>query len=147
MFTPFMDYLRKRPASVYWMCIVGILLWIIARQFAFASNETNVSFVPMLCILGVAATNLCLRKAVSSSSRLLNSKLKVGWIFAFIDFSCIVLGLRFTGALQSPLWVVTFVVVAGETILEDRLVATLTRLVACIALLIGTLPTPLETNP
>ena len=146
MFTPFMDYLRKRPASVYWMCIVGILLWIIARQFAFASNETNVSFVPMLCILGVAATNLCLRKAVSSSSRLLNSKLKVGWIFAFIDFSCIVLGLRFTGALQSPLWVVTFVVVAGETILEDRLVATLTRLVACIALLIGTLPTPLETK-
>jgi signal transduction histidine kinase len=128
------------------MCIVGILLWIVARHFVIDSNETNVSFIPMLCILGVAATNLSLRKAISSSSRLANLKFKVGWIFAFVDFTCIVLGLRYTGALQSPLWVVTFVVVAGETILEDRLVATLTRLVACIALLIGTLPTPLETK-
>ncbi len=146
MFTPFMDYLRKRPASVYWMCIVGILLWIVARHWGFDSDGTDVSFIPMLCILGVAATNLSLRRALSSTSRLPIQKFKLGWIFAFVDFSCIVLGLRFTGALYSPLWVVTFVVVAGETILEDRLVATLTRLVACIALLIGTLPTPLETK-
>lgn len=146
MFSPFLDYLRKRPASVYWMCIVGILLWIIARNFGFDSKAPHVSFVPMLCVLVVAAINLSLRKAMSRASVGSEQKFKLGWIFAFVDFTCIVFGLRLTGALHSPLWIVTFVVVAGETILEDRLVATLTRLVACIALLLGTLPTPIETK-
>jgi signal transduction histidine kinase len=146
MFSPFLDYLRKRPASVYWMCIVGILLWIIARHFGFDSKAPDVSFFPMLGILVIAAGNLLLRRAMSGASVASNRKIKLGWIFALVDFSCIVLGLRLTGALYSPLWIVTFVVVAGETILEDRLVAALTRLVACIALLLGTLPTPLETK-
>lgn len=146
MITPFLDYLRKRPASVYWMCIVGILLWIIARYFGFDAKAPQISFVPMLCVLVVAATNLSLRRAVSTELGRPRPKFKIGWIFAFVDFACIVLGLRFTGALYSPLWVVTFVVVAGETILENRLVATVTRSIACTALLLGTLPTPMQTN-
>jgi signal transduction histidine kinase len=128
------------------MCILGIFLWIIARHFGFDAKAPQISFVPMLCVLVVAATNLSLRKAVSTYSGKKRQRIKVGWIFAFVDFTCIVLGLRFTGSLFSPLWVVTFVVVAGETILEDRFVATVTRLIACIALLLGTLPTPLETK-
>lgn len=144
MSTYFLEYLRKRPASVYWMCILGVLLWIIARNFGFDSKAPAVLFVPMLCILLVASTNLVLRKAFSSSRESSVKPKYAGWVFAAVDFACIVMGLRFTGALYSPLWVVTFVVVAGETILEDRLVAALTRLVACIALLLGTLPTPIE---
>jgi signal transduction histidine kinase len=100
----------------------------------------------MLCVLLVASTNLVLRKALSANLGSASKPKYAGWIFAAVDFGCIVMGLRFTGALYSPLWVVTFVVVAGETILEDRLVAALTRLVACIALLLGTLPTPFETR-
>lgn len=146
MFTYFLEFLRKRPASVYWMCILGILLWIIARHFGFDSGAPAVLFVPMLCVLFVASTNLVLRKAFSTSIRSSSKLAYAGWVFAAIDFGCIVMGLRLTGALYSPLWVVTFVVVAGETILEGRLVATLTRLVACLALLLGTLPTPLETR-
>lgn len=144
MSTYFLEYLRKRPASVYWMCILGVLLWIIARNFGFDSKAPAVLFVPMLCVLLVASTNLVLRKAFSSSRESSVKPKYAGWVFAAVDFACIVMGLRFTGALYSPLWVVTFVVVAGETILEDRLVAALTRLVACIALLLGTLPTPIE---
>ena len=146
MITLFLDYLRKRPASVYWMCILGILLWIIARQFGFDANAPKISFIPMLCVLIVGATNLSLRTAVSTHFVAQRPKIKVGWIFALVDFTCIVLGLRFTGGLHSPLWIVTFVVVAGETILENRLVATVTRSIACSALMLGTLPTPLETN-
>jgi len=144
MSTYFLEYLRKRPASVYWMCLLGVLLWIIARNFGFDSKAPAVLFVPMLCVLLVASTNLVLRKAFSSSRESSVKPKYAGWVFAAVDFACIVMGLRFTGALYSPLWVVTFVVVAGETILEDRLVAALTRLVACIALLLGTLPTPIE---
>lgn len=144
MSTYFLEYLRKRPASVYWMCILGVLLWIIARNFGFDSKAPAVLFVPMLCVLLVASTNLVLRKAFSASRGSTFKPKYAGWVFAAVDFACIVMGLRFTGALYSPLWVVTFVVVAGETILEDRLVAALTRLVACIALLLGTLPTPIE---
>lgn len=146
MSTYFLEYLRKRPASVYWMCILGILLWIIARHFGFDSKAPAVLFVPMLCVLMVASTNLVLRKAFSAANRTVVKPKYLGWVFAAVDFACIVMGLRFTGALYSPLWVVTFVVVAGETILEDRLVATLTRLVACIALFLGTLPTPIESR-
>lgn len=146
MSTYFLEYLRKRPASVYWMCILGILLWIIARNFGFDSKAPAVLFVPMLCVLLVASTNLVLRKAFSAALGSASKPKYAGWVFAAVDFACIVMGLRFTGALYSPLWVVTFVVVAGETILEDRLVAALTRLVACIALLLGTLPTPIETR-
>lgn len=146
MITPFLDYLRKRPTSVYWMCILGILIWIVARRFAFDSKAPSVSFVPMLCVLVVASTNLVLRRALSGVYRKTRKPFYLGWIFAAVDFSCIVMGLRFTGALDSPLWIVSFVVVAGETILEDRIVAALTRLVACIALLVGTLPTPLKSN-
>lgn len=146
MSTYFLEYLRKRPASVYWMCILGILLWIIARTFGFDSKAPAVLFVPMLCVLLVASTNLVLRKALSANLGSASKPKYAGWVFAAVDFGCIVMGLRFTGALYSPLWVVTFVVVAGETILEDRLVAALTRLVACIALLLGTLPTPFETR-
>lgn len=146
MLTGFIENLRKRPASVYWMCIIGVLIWIIAKHFGFDAKAPDVSFVPMLCVILVAGTNLSLRKALARENRESARRFKVGWVFAFVDFTCIVLGLRFTGALQSPLWVVTFVVVAGETILEDRLVATLTRLVACIALMLGTLPTPILTN-
>lgn len=146
MITAFLDYLRKRPASVYWMCVLGILLWIIARHFGFDAKAPQILFVPMLGVLVVAATNLSLRKAASTYSGTVKPRIKVGWIFALVDFTCIVLGLRFTGSLHSPLWVVTFVVVAGETILENRFVATVTRSIACLALFLGTLPTPLETN-
>lgn len=146
MSTYFLDYLRKRPASVYWMCILGILLWILARKFGFDSKAPAVMFVPMLCVLLVASTNLVLRRALSSALGATSKPKYAGWVFAAVDFACIVMGLRLTGALHSPLWVVTFVVVAGETILESRLVAALTRLVACIALLLGTLPTPLATK-
>lgn len=146
MSTYFLEYLRKRPASVYWMCILGILLWIIARNFGFDSKAPAVLFVPMLCVLLVASTNLVLRKAFSTTHGSTLKPKYAGWVFVAVDFACIVMGLRFTGALYSPLWVVTFVVVAGETILENRLVAALTRLIACIALLLGTLPTPIETR-
>ncbi|MFM7186988.1 MAG: sensor histidine kinase [Armatimonadota bacterium] len=146
MSTYFLEFLRKRPASVYWMCLLGIFLWIVARNFGFDSKAPAVSFVPMLCVLLVASTNLFLRKAFSANVKYASNPKYAGWVFAAVDFACIVMGLRLTGALYSPLWVVTFVVVAGETILEDRLVAALTRLVACIALLLGTLPTPIESR-
>ena len=67
---------------------------------------------------------------------------KLSWVFVAADFLLIVAGVRLTGGLHSPIWVVTFVVVSGETVLEGMREAVITRLSACVALFLGTVPLP-----
>jgi signal transduction histidine kinase len=51
------------------------------------------------------------------------------------------------GGLHSAIWVMMFVVLSGETLLENRMEATITRSAACVALFFGTVPTPPEVIP
>ena len=143
-----LDGIRKRPAIIYWMCFLGILIWILARRFGVNASGPPVYFVPLLGVMAVVAGNLVIRKFVSlrmAKGRHRASMARaVTWFFVGVDFLSIIIGLRLSGGQHSPLWVVTFVVVTGETILEGRLVAGITRVMACIAVVAGTLLLPMS---
>ena len=147
------DSLRAGPTTperVYWACVVGILLWAILRQAGFDPDAPPIRFWPLAGVLGVAAANLLIRNRYSASRRRSDPVPSdrqggpLGWIFVAVDFITIVAGLRFSGGLHSAVWVVSFVVLAGETVLERRREATITRFAACIAILFGTIPLPPE---
>lgn len=133
------------PDRIYWACVAGLLIWATLRWLGVDRGAPPIQFGPFLAVMGLAAANLGIRNVVSRRRHRggMAAQLyrRLGWVFASIDFASIALGLRFTGGLESAIWVVSFVVIAGETVLESRREATITRAAACGAILLGTLPT------
>lgn len=133
------------PDRIYWACVAGLLAWALLRWLGVDRDAAPILFGPFLGVMALAAANLAVRSFVSrrrdrheSAARFYR---RIGWVFVSIDFISIALGLRFTGGLHSAIWVISFVVIAGETVLESRREATITRAAACGAILLGTLPT------
>lgn len=139
---------RGNPTGVYWACVFGIVVWAAFRANGIDSAVPPLQMGPFLGVLGLAAANLGIRNWAAQrrdqggiAHRVYHT---LGWLFVTIDLVCIAAGLRFSGGLQSSIWVVAFVVLAGETLLENRVEATITRSGACLALFLGTVPTPPE---
>jgi len=138
------------PERVYWACVAGILLWALLREIGVDPDAAPLRLWPFVGVLGVAAANLILRNRYSAALR--EKELAppdrqggpMGWLFVAVDFLTIVAGLRFSGGLHSAVWVISFVVLAGETVLERRREAAITRLAACVAIFFGTVPLPPE---
>lgn len=140
---------RGNPTGVYWACVTGIVFWALVRSSGVDTSAPPVQIGPFLGILTLAAVNLGIRNWASArrdrggiAHRVYYS---IGWLFVSIDLLSIAIGLRVSGGLHSAIWVVAFVVLAGETLLENRVEATITRSGACLALFLGTVPTPPET--
>lgn len=136
-----------RISQVYWLCIAFIALWLFLRASGADPNAPPLRIGPFLSILLLAAANLAVRSWFalhrgSPGERPTHDTR--GWIFTVLDLLLIALGLRATGGVDSPLWIVLFVVVVAETIIvaADR-EAYLVRLAAFLALVAGTLPYPL----
>lgn len=141
---------RGNPTGVYWACVTGIVLWAIVRASGVDQSSPRIQLGPFLGVLALAAVNLGIRNWASArrdkggiAQRVYYS---LGWLFVSMDLLCIAIGLRVSGGLQSAIWVVAFVVLAGETLLENRVEATITRSGACLALFLGTVPTPPATT-
>ncbi|MFM7321471.1 MAG: hypothetical protein ACKO5K_08115, partial [Armatimonadota bacterium] len=140
----------ETPERVYWACVAGILLWAILREIGVDRLAAPIRFWPFVAVLAVAAINLVARNRYSAWRRkegYVPSDRQggpLGVVFVAIDFITIVAGLRFTGGLGSAVWVISFVVLAGETVLERRREAAITRLAACVAIFFGTIPLPLS---
>jgi signal transduction histidine kinase len=138
------------PERVYWACVAGILVWALLRELGVDPDAAPLRLLPFVGVLAVAAANLILRNRYSAAMRAKQLAPPdrqggpMGWIFVAVDFLTIVAGLRFSGGLHSAVWVVSFVVLAGETVLERRREAAITRLAACIAIFFGTIPLPPE---
>ncbi len=125
-------------------------MWAVLRHAGVDPQAAPVRLAPFVGVLGVAAANLVLRNRYSAKLRASRETPPdrqsgpLGWLFVAVDFLTIVAGLRWSGGLHSAVWVVSFVVLAGETVLERRREATITRLAACVAILFGTIPLPPE---
>jgi signal transduction histidine kinase len=137
---------RRNPNGIYWACVIGIIVWAFIRASGVDTSAPSIHLEPFLAVLALVMVNLAVRNWASArrdqegiAARVYYS---LGWLFVSVDLICIALGLRFSGGLQSAIWVVAFVVLAGETLLENRVEATITRSGACLALFLGTVPSP-----
>lgn len=137
---------QLRVSAVYWACLLGIGLWAVLRVLGVDPHGPPLNPVPFLSVLAVAVANLslrswaALRRDIHDDSR---RYVVLGWVFVSLDLLLVALGLRATGGLQSPLWLVLFVVVVAETILASRAEANVIRLCSLAALVGGTLPWPI----
>lgn len=140
---------RRNPTGIYWACVIGTVVWALLRAQGVGASGPPIQLEAFLGVLALAAINLGLRNAVAlrrNSGGIASTVYhKLGWLFVTIDLASIAAGLRFSGGLHSSIWVIAFVVLAGETLLENRVEATITRSGACLALFLGTIPTPPET--
>jgi signal transduction histidine kinase len=144
------DRLFTRPDwrvnRVYWLVLLLITGWVLLHALAPYSSGPAVAPAPFLGILGVAYANLGFRGW--ARHRLNRGRLsalayaRCGLLFVTVDFSLVALGLRFSGAESSPLWVVFFVLVVAETLLATDAETNAIRRGAALALVVGTLPSP-----
>lgn len=143
------DYRRviSGPNRVYWYCLVGLMGWGVARSLGVDPTGPPIRLGPFLLVMALEGINLFARFTIQRQRVRTGEKplyRLLGWLFVAADFLLIVAGVRLSGGLASPIWVVTFVVVSGETVLEGLKEAVLTRLSACVALFLGTVPLPPE---
>lgn len=141
-------YYRKvlsGPNRIYWYCLVGLFFWGTVRALGVDASVPPIRYGPFAVVMLLEGINL--------GGRILGQRWRarvgetplsrqLSWVFVAADFLLIVAGVRLTGGLHSPIWVVTFVVVSGETVLEGMREAIITRTSACIALFLGTVPLP-----
>ena len=143
-------HVRQNPNGVYWACVLGIVVWAFVRAAGVDTNAPPVQLKPFMAILVLTAINLGIRNGASArrdqGGIAARAYYGLGWLFVSLNLISIALGLRFSGGLDSAIWVVAFVVLAGETLLENRVEASITRSGACLALFLGTVPSP-STHP
>lgn len=135
-----------RVSRVYWLVLLLIIAWVFLHRIGPYTDAEAVHEGPFLAVLSLAVLNLSFRSWASAKRKqqgLLNPfSVRLGWLFVSVDLLLIALGLRFTGEVHSPLWIVMFVVVTAETILASPRETSLIRLGASLALIAGTLPFP-----
>lgn len=137
---------QLRVSAVYWACIVGIGLWVALRALGVDPQGPPLYLMPFLSVLAAAVANLSVRSWVALSHNIRQNTRRynhLGWLFVSLDLTLVALGLRATGGMNSPLWLVLFVVVVAETIMASRAEANVIRVCAAAALLGGTIPVPL----
>lgn len=135
-----------RISRVYWLVLLLIVAWVFLQRIGPNPAVENVQEGPFFMVLFLAILNLSFRSwaSVQRRKRGLPSAFyeRLGWLFVTVDLVLIALGLRFTGGIHSPLWIVMFVVVTAETILASPKETSLIRLGAALALIAGSLPFP-----
>ncbi|MBC8102626.1 MAG: hypothetical protein H7Z41_08570 [Cytophagales bacterium] len=135
-----------RISRVYWLVLLLIVAWMFLHRIVPYRTAEAVQEGPFLVVLFLAFLNLLFRSLASVQRRRKPREgplyARLGWFFVIVDLSLIALGLRFTGGVSSPLWVVVFVVVTAETILASKQETGYIRWGAAAALVLGTLPTP-----
>lgn len=135
-----------RVSRVYWLVLLLIVAWVFLQRIGPNPAVENVQEGPFFTVLFLAIINLSFRSWASVQRQKDGSRAafygKLGWLFVTVDLLLIALGLRFTGGIHSPLWIVMFVVITAETILASPKETSLIRLGAALALIAGTLPFP-----
>ena len=128
-----------RVSQIYWLTVLFIGVWVSLRAAGSGDGPLRVSAPQFAVVLLLATVNLALRSA-SSLRRHRGSAFdgRVSGVFTFFDFLLIAAGLRVTGGIDSPLWIVLFLVVVAETILAPRTEAHRIYWGAGAALLAGT---------
>ncbi len=127
-----------RVSKIYWLCLAIIGTWVLLR-FAGVDGPARVQAGWFLGVWVLATVNLGLRSLASlQRGRDPRYGSRIGWIFTLADLLLVAAGLRLTGGLHSPLWIVLFVVVVAETILAPSVEARLIYGGAGLALILGT---------
>jgi signal transduction histidine kinase len=134
-----------RVSLVYWLTIIGIFVWTLFAASGRVPGTPPVALPSFLLVLVFAAINLGFRSVERvQRKRRPNSQRQAtfGWIFVSVELVLIAAGLRLTGGIESPLWVVLFLVGVSETILTTSGEAHLILAFGIAALLFGTFPIP-----
>jgi signal transduction histidine kinase len=144
-----------RVNRVYWYCLLGILTWVMLRGLGIKSAyyalrprpdpiDPPVYLLWFMIVMVLAITNLAMRSwaGVRKEQHTLEPSFyyALGWVFVSVEMCLIVAGLRLTGDIFSSLWLISFVVVVGETLMAKREEALIIRWVACTAIVMGTAP-------
>jgi signal transduction histidine kinase len=134
-----------RISVVYWLSLLGIGIWTAAAASGRVASTPTIQPGPFFVVLLLAAANLAFR----SWERVRRDRtpdhrpsVGLGWLFVTVDLILITAGLRVTGGIASPLWVVIFLVGVAETILANPADAHLIQYGTIFALIVGTLPQP-----
>jgi signal transduction histidine kinase len=134
-----------RISLVYWLSLLGIGIWTAAAASGKVPGTPPIQLGQFLFVLLIAAANLAFR----SWERVRRDRDPehrrhpgLGWLFVTVDLVLITAGLRVTGGIASPLWVVVFLVGVAETVLANPADAHLIQYGAIFALVVGTLPQP-----
>jgi signal transduction histidine kinase len=135
-----------RVSRVYWLAVAGLVVWTALVASGRVPGTPKIDIIPFSLILVLGAVNLACRsyERMKRKAGREDRHNAIGWVFVVVDFLLISLGLRFTGGLESPLWVLLFLVGVAETILTAPGEAHLIMAFGALALLCGTLPVPLS---
>jgi signal transduction histidine kinase len=135
---------------IYWLVVLYAGVWISLRASGVGGPPlSRPAQVGIALIFLVAVVNLFLRtrSAVLRGGYGSAHPTKIGWLFTTIDLAAITAGLRLTGGADSGLWPVLIVVVVAETVLERTPETWAVRSGAAFALLLATVPWPLDSAP
>lgn len=133
-----------RVSRVYWLSIAGLFLWTAFAAPGRIPGTPPIDVIPFVCVLVLGVVNLACR-SVERMNRQKGDDTRhnvSGWVFVVVDFVLISAGLRLTGGIASPLWVLLFLVGVAETILTASEEAHLILAFGVLALLCGTFPIP-----
>lgn len=122
-----------RVSQIYWASIGFLGVWLGLRMLGVGGPlAPGALWFPAVLLL--EAVNLALR----SADALQRDNDERSWRFTLADLVLIAAGLRLTGGVDSPLWIVLFVVVLAETVLSPSREAGVICGAAGAALLAGT---------
>lgn len=139
-----------RVNSVYWFSILGLGVWTTLAASGWISGTPLVNVPAFAVVLLVAIVNL-FGRSWNARQREQNPQIAPslwrGTLFVTVDLCLVAAGLRFTGAAQSPLWTMVFLVGVAETMLARPFEADFIRVGTILALYLGTVPSLVHAAP
>lgn len=140
---------RPKPYTrinvMYWLTVAGILVWGIFAASGMVPGVVRIQPLPFFIVVGLAAVNLFFRTMEYVRRQHLGGirrSAKYGGLFVTVDLILVIAGLRYSGGIDSPLWVALFLVGLAETVLASPNESRLIRYVTVLALILGTMPYP-----
>jgi signal transduction histidine kinase len=140
---------RPKPYTrinlMYWLTVCGVLVWGIIVSSGQIPDAPPIQPAPFFIVVGLAAFNLLCRTVEyirRQHTRNTQRPTRFSSIFVTADLLLVTAGLRFSGGIQSPLWVALFLVGLAETVLASPNEARLIRYGTTLALILGTMPSP-----
>ena len=140
---------RPKPYTrinvMYWLTVAGILVWGIFAASGAVPGVTKIQPGPFFTVVGLAAVNLFFRTLEYIRRQRVGQVRRsagYGGLFVTVDLILVILGLRYSGGIDSPLWVALFLVGLAETVLAPLNESRLIRYGTALALILGTMPYP-----
>jgi signal transduction histidine kinase len=135
-----------RVSLVYWLALAGIGAWSALAASRLVPESPPIQPIPFLIVLLLETCNLAgrsydrFRRDLIGEDSDESRRHLFSWVFVTVDLILVAAGLHYTGGIQSPLWVVIFLIGIAETLLASTAEGFWIRCGAILSLLLGTFP-------